>query len=83
METKKHYKLYKSGKLWMTAMISVAVLGVASVAHADTTEQASSTTVDTSLVAPEASSLNDSGVTIQSPASQSNETQNSEATAIT
>lgn len=38
MQTKRHYKLYKSGKLWMTAMVSVTVLGVASIAYADTND---------------------------------------------
>ncbi len=37
MERKSHYKLYKSGKLWVTALISTAMLGgLMTVAHADT-----------------------------------------------
>lgn len=39
MEQKCHYKLYKSGKLWGTALISTALLGgLATTAHADTQE---------------------------------------------
>ncbi len=39
MEQKCHYKLYKSGKLWVTALISTAMLGGLTVtAHADTQE---------------------------------------------
>ncbi|MBB1097361.1 KxYKxGKxW signal peptide domain-containing protein [Limosilactobacillus sp. STM2_1] len=38
MERKQHYKLYKSGKLWMTALISAGVLwGSQQAIHADTT----------------------------------------------
>ena len=44
MEDKKHYKLYKSGKLWMTAMISAAVLGSAGIAQADATDQSNPVT---------------------------------------
>ena len=43
MESKSHYKMFKAGKLWMTAMVSAAVLGVASVAHADEQQQPSTT----------------------------------------
>lgn len=38
MEIKSHYKMFKAGKLWMTALVSVAVLGAAQVAHADQTD---------------------------------------------
>lgn len=34
MKIKSHYKLYKLGKLWMTAMISAAVLRIAGIAEA-------------------------------------------------
>lgn len=34
MEIKNHYKMFKAGKLWVTALVSVAVLGTAGVAHA-------------------------------------------------
>lgn len=43
MESKSHYKMFKAGKLWMTAMVSAVVLGVASVAHADEQQQLSTT----------------------------------------
>lgn len=34
MSVKEHYKLFKSGKLWVTALVSVASLGVATSVHA-------------------------------------------------
>ena len=41
MDIKSCYKLYKVGKLWVTALISAAVLGIASTAHADTDQSQS------------------------------------------
>lgn len=43
MESKSHYKMFKAGKLWMTALVSAAVLGVAGIAHADEQQQSSTT----------------------------------------
>lgn len=37
MEIKTHCKLFKAGKLWMTALVSVAIFGGAETAHADQT----------------------------------------------
>lgn len=34
METKSHYKMFKSGKLWMTALVTATVLGATQIAHA-------------------------------------------------
>lgn len=74
METKKHYKLYKSGKLWMTAMISVGVLAVANVAYADTAEQASTpTSTDTSIVTSDAS--NSGNLAVEVPVTHSSAAQ--------
>lgn len=77
MEEKKHYKLYKSGKLWMTAMISAAVLGFAGIAHADTTEQNNTTTpVTTSEVTSNATNSNTAAVTV--PQTKGNESDTSQ-----
>lgn len=45
MDTKSHYKMFKAGKLWMTTLISVAVLGIANTAHADA-NQSKNTSAD-------------------------------------
>ena len=77
MEEKKHYKLYKSGKLWMTAMISAAVLGSAGIVHADVTSQSSATTpTDTSEVVAKTTDLGKAALTT-SQTTESNATQNS------
>lgn len=77
MEEKKHYKLYKSGKLWMTAMISAAVLGSAGIVHADVTSQSSATTpTDTSEVVAKTTDLGKAALTTSQTA-ESNATQNS------
>ncbi|MCC4344274.1 KxYKxGKxW signal peptide domain-containing protein [Limosilactobacillus reuteri] len=77
MEEKKHYKLYKSGKLWMTAMISAAVLGSAGIVHADITSQSSATTpTDTSEVVAKTTDLGKAALTTSRTA-ESNATQNS------
>lgn len=77
MEEKKHYKLYKSGKLWMTAMISAAVLGSAGIVHADVTSQSSATTpTDTSEVVVKTTDLGKAALTT-SQTTESNATQNS------
>lgn len=45
MEAKKHYKLYKSGKLWCVAAITVALLTMTGVdAHADSNQNGASVT---------------------------------------
>lgn len=68
MEEKKHYKLYKSGKLWMTAMISAAVLGSAGIVHADVTSQSSATTpTDTSEVVVKTTDLGKAALTTSQP----------------
>lgn len=77
MEEKKHYKLYKSGKLWMTAMISAAVLGSAGIVHADVASQSSATTpTDTSEVVAKTTDLGKAALTT-SQTTESNVTQNS------
>lgn len=77
MEEKKHYKLYKSGKLWMTAMISAAVLGSAGIVHADVASQSSATTpTDTSEVVAKTTDLGKAALTT-SQITESNVTQNS------
>ncbi len=77
MEEKKHYKLYKSGKLWMTAMISAAVLGSAGIVHADVASQSSATTpTDTSEVVAKTTDLGKVALTT-SQTTESNVTQNS------
>ncbi|MBU5283388.1 KxYKxGKxW signal peptide domain-containing protein [Limosilactobacillus reuteri] len=77
MEEKKHYKLYKSGKLWMTAMISAAVLGSAGIVHADVASQSSATTpTDTSEVVAKTTDLGKAALTTSQTA-ESNVTQNS------
>lgn len=44
MDTKSHYKMFKAGKLWMTTLISVAVLGIANTAHADANQSKNAST---------------------------------------
>ena len=38
MDMKSHYKMFKVGILWISTLISVAVLGIANTAHADANE---------------------------------------------
>lgn len=44
MDMKSHYKMFKAGKLWMTTLISVAVLGIANTAHADANQSKNAST---------------------------------------
>lgn len=78
MEEKKHYKLYKSGKLWMTAMISAVVLGSAGIVHADVTSQSSATTTtDTSEVVAKTTDLGKAALTTSQTTESSAADQNS------
>ncbi|MBD5790735.1 KxYKxGKxW signal peptide domain-containing protein, partial [Ligilactobacillus salivarius] len=59
MEIKKHFKLYKSGKQWVTAAVATVAVSTAllygGVAHADQQDQ-SSTTQDQSSTTQDQSS---------------------------
>ena len=54
MEIKKHFKLYKSGKQWVTAAVATVAVSTAllygGVAHADQQDQSSTTQDQTSAV---------------------------------
>lgn len=73
MESKKRFKLYKSGKLWLCASIAFAALTLGTtttaVAHADTTNPVTTAEVSSSATANSNSSAN----TLSSAASQSSQ----------
>lgn len=65
MDMKSHYKMFKAGKLWITTLISVAVLGIANTAHADANEWKNASTDGGSVTDVEA---NQGAEQIQKPA---------------
>lgn len=65
MDMKSHYKMFKVGKLWITTLISVAVLGIANTAHADANEWKNASTDVGSVTDVEA---NQGAEQIQKPA---------------
>ena len=65
MDTKSHYKMFKAGKLWITTLISVAVLGIANTAHADANQSKNTSTDGGSVTDVEA---NQAAEQIQKPA---------------
>lgn len=65
MDMKSHYKMFKAGKLWMTTLISVAVLGIANTAHADANQSKNASTDGGSVTDVE---VNKGAEQIQKPA---------------